>query len=410
MKRCLAFAAVAVALMVGGARAADWPQWRGVNRDGRSADEGLLKEWPAEGPKLLWKNTEIGAGFSSPAIVGDTVYISGDIGEEQMVFAVGLDGKEKWKVVHGAAWKGKRSPGAMGSVVHDDGMLYMISGNGILKAYEAKDGKAAWEVNLPKEYNGKFSGWGYSESPLVLKEKLIVTPGGASCVVALDKKTGKKIWASTGLNDEAGHASAIAVEFEDKPTLIQSVAGGMVGLDPQTGKFLWRCKRAVGGAACATPVYADGFAFGATGYNNGGACVKLGMKAGAVNAEQVWETKEMVCHHGGYIVHEGHIYGNHLDGWSCLDLKTGEKKWFSKGVGKGSVCYADKMLYTFGENGKMGLVQATPKEFVSKGQFALKGKGPSWAYPVVNGGKLYVRYDTTLYCYDVKAPGSADAR
>jgi outer membrane protein assembly factor BamB len=261
----------------------------------------------------------------------------------------------------------------------------------------------AWEKNLKSDFNGKSSEWGYSESPLVMGEKLIVTPGGGSCLVALNKKTGEKIWASSGLNDQADHASGIAVEVEKRPVIIQSLAGGMVGIDAADGKFLWRCKRAVGGAACATPVHADGFAFAATGYNNGGACVKLAVEDGKVTAKQLWDTKEMVCHHGGYVIHEGHIYGNHNNGWSCLDLKTGEKKWFEKGVGKGSICYADGMLYTLGENGRMGLVEATPTGFVSKGEFKLRPKNHAWANPVVSGGRLYLRLDATLYCYDVRA-------
>jgi outer membrane protein assembly factor BamB len=398
----LRLGAILLLLTTCGLQAVDWPQWRGINRDGRSADKGLLKQWPADGPKQLWKNPDIGIGFSSPTIVGDTIYLSGDVGEKQFVFALSLEGKEKWKVEHGEGWTGNRSPGAMGSVVHDDGMLYLLSGGGLLRAYDAKTGKDVWQTHLANDHKGKPSGWGYSESPLIYKDMLIATPGGQNCLVALNKKTGEKIWASTGLKDEAGHASAIAVEVDKKPTIIHSVAGGMVGIDPADGKFLWRCKRAVGGAACATPIFADGFAFGATGYGNGGACVKLTVADGKVTAKQIWETKDMDCHHGGFIVHDGHIYGNHKNGWTCLELATGAKKWNDKGVGKGSICYADGMLYTFGENGRMGLVEATPTGFVSKGEFKIRAKTSTWANPVVNGGRLYLRVDSTLYCYDVK--------
>lgn len=392
---------VCLMLLACAATAADWPQWRGVNRDGKSTDAGLLKEWPKEGPKQLWKAADVGIGYASPTIVGETIYIAGDVGDEQFLFALDKDGKQKWKVSHGPGWKGKRSPGAMGSVVHHDGMLYLLSGNGLLKAYDAKDGAVKWKADMAKDFGGKVPGWGYSESPMIYKDNVIVTPGGNNCIVALDRKTGKKVWASTGLKDEANYSSAIAVEFEKHPIIIQAVAGGLVGIDANDGKFLWRCKRAVN-TACATPVYSDGYAFMATGYGNGGACVKLSVKDGKVDATQVWETKEMECHHGGYVVHEGHIYGNHLQGWSCLELATGKKKWFAKGVGKGSICFADGMLYTLGENGTMGLVKASPDGFESKGEFRVSGKGPSWAYPVVVNGRLFIRYDTNLYCYDVR--------
>jgi hypothetical protein len=163
----------------------------------------------------------------------------------------------------------------------------------------------------------------------------------------------------------------------------------------------------VGGAAVATPVYSEGYCFGATAYGNGGACVKLSVTDDRIQATQVWETEDMECHHGGFLVHDGYIYGNHNGGWACLDLKTGRKQWYATGVGKGSLCYADGMLYTFGENGgRVGLVRATPDAFEQTGAFRVQGRGWSWAHPVVSGGRLYLRYHDTLYCYNVRARGN----
>jgi len=394
-----------VVLCAPGAQGAEWPQWRGQNRDGRSPDVGLLTSWPEGGPELLWKATGIGIGFSSAVVVDGTVYITGDTGDDLTITALDMTGNRKWQVKHGPAWKGQRSPGSLGSPTVADGKLYLLSGHGLLKCYDASTGAEKWHLDTAQTFDGSKPGWGYSEAPLVYEGLVVVTPGGKNCIVALDKETGETVWTSTGFEDEAHHASAIAVEFEGHPLVVQMVGKGMVGIDARTGKFLWRNNRAVGGAACATPVYADGYCFGATGYNNGGACVRLSLDGDTVQATQVWETKDMICHHGGYIVHDGHIYGNHQRGWNCLDLATGEKKWGSKGVGKGSLCYADGMLYTFGENGgRMGLVRATPEGFEQTGEFRVEGRGPSWAYPVVVGGRLYLRYHDTLYCFDVRGP------
>jgi outer membrane protein assembly factor BamB len=347
----------------------------------------------------------MGAGFSSPAVVGDTVYISGDVGPDLVITALDMNGQARWLTRHGKGWTAGGSPGALGSPVVSEGKLYLLSAHGILKCYDTKDGKEEWAAGLVAQFGGASPGYGYSESPLVYKNMVVVTPGGGNCLVALNGKTGETIWMSTGLNDPAGQASAIAVEFQGYPMVVQMTGKGMVAVDARDGKFLWRCDRAVSGAACASPVYADGYCFGATGYGNGGACVKLSVEDDAVRATQVWDTKDMICHHGGYIVHQGHIYGNHLDGWSCLELATGKEKWNDRGVGKGSLCYADGMLYTYGESGGwIGLVHAKQDTFEQAGKFRVEGRGNSWAYPVVVSGRLYVRYDTNLYCYDVRGP------
>jgi outer membrane protein assembly factor BamB len=179
----------------------------------------------------------------------------------------------------------------------------------------------------------------------------------------------------------------------------------LVCIDAKRGKLLWRCDRAAGKTAvCPTPVYSDGYVFAASGYGNGGACVKLGGSGRKVKAKPVWETTDMVCHHGGYVVVDGYLYGNHSSGWTCLDLKSGKKKWHDGGVGKGSICYADGMLYTFSEGGgKIGLVPATPDGFKLVSQFSVEGRGRSWAHPAVIGGRLYLRYGGNLYVFDVKA-------
>jgi outer membrane protein assembly factor BamB len=176
---------------------------------------------------------------------------------------------------------------------------------------------------------------------------------------------------------------------------------GLVCVDARTGQTVWANAFSAGNTAnCPTPVYSDGYVFWANGYGKGGVCVKLG--AGA-QANEAWTTRSMDCHHGGYVIVDGHIYGNHGGGWVCLDLKTGQKKWENKAVGKGSVCWADGMLYLFGENGgQAALATCSPEGMQITGRVRVAGQGPSWAHPVVAGGRLYLRYDTNLYCFDVK--------
>ncbi|MBI3920050.1 MAG: PQQ-like beta-propeller repeat protein [Armatimonadetes bacterium] len=386
------------------AESGEWTQWRGPNRDGRSSDKGLLKAWPAGGPLLLWKATGIGTGYSTVAVSKGLIYASGDVGENLVLTAMDAKGIVKWKVNHDLCWL-KDPPGARGSPVVNSGKVYLLSTHGQLKCYDASDGTVKWAVHLARELEGNQQGWGYAESPLIYKDVVIVTPGGRNCIVALNKDTGKLVWASSGLSDAAHHSSCIAADVQGHPIIVQMVAGGMVGVDATNGRFLWRSARAVGGAACASPIYADGYCFGATGYGNGGVCVRLSVENDTVRAQPVWETKQMICHHGGYLVHEGYLYGNHNEGWSCLELATGKVVWQDRGVGKGSLCFADGMLYTFAEQGGVvGLVTAKPDGFEQTGRSQVGGRGPSWAYPVVIGGRLYLRYADNLYCFDVRGP------
>ncbi len=394
---------VLAAMCVGGAQAgaakADWPGWRGPNRDGKSPDTGLLKEWPAEGPKLLWEVNDIGVGFSSVAVTGGTVYTSGDKAGKLMVFALDLDGKKLWEAEHGGACGGP--DGSRSTPVIDTGRLYIINGAGLIGCYDARTGERKWTREM-KEFGGRRPGWSYSESVLIYKNLAIVTPGGKSCIVALDKTTGEKVWASEGFDGGAQYSSCIAFTFEGVPLIVNGTHGGIVGVDARDGKVHFSDPWSAGNTAnCTTPVYADGYLFWSNGYGKGGVCLKLKAEGGKVTAERAWTT-DFASHHGGYIVHDGYIYGD-TGRVACLELKTGKKMWSAQGMGKGSLCFADGMLYLFGERGgRAALATCSPEGMEIKGQVQVKGKGPSWAHPVVVGGRLYLRYDTNLYCFDVK--------
>ena len=380
-----------------------WPGWRGASRDGKSPDTGLLKSWPEGGPELLWKVTGIGSGYSGVAVAAGTVYITGSVDNTLKILAYDMNGRPKWQTVHGPAWTGSL-PGSRATPSIDGDRLYLASGPGKIACYRTIDGKAVWARDMA-EFGGKGMGYGYSEAVLVLDRTVVLAPGGDTRMVALNKNSGETIWTSPGDGSEAHYSSAISVRLEDVSMLINANHGGIFAVRPEDGQVLWSNGFCAGNNAnCPTPAYSDGYLFWANGYGKGGICLELSVEGRAVSAREAWRTNEMICQHGGYVLHDGYVYGNHNGGWACLDLKTGSRKWFQTGVGKGSVCFADGMLYTFAEaGGRMGLLTCTPDRFEQTGEFKVEGKGGSWAHPVVTGGRLYLRYGDNLYCFDVKA-------
>ena len=382
--------------------AGDWPGWLGPNHDGKSPDKGLLNQWPADGPELLWKATDIGKGYSGVAVAGGTVYITGDTDDSLMLHAFDMDGKLKWSKNHGPAYT-RDWPGARATPTIDGTNLYLLSGTGLLGCFDAQTGEPRWTKDA-QEFGGRPGGWGYAESVLIYKNLAIFKPGGRNCIVALDKATGETVWKSTGFDAGPEYGSCLPVTFEGVEMLVTGTNRGIFAVDAQSGKMLWSNDWSAGNTAnCPTPAYADGYVFWANGYGKGGICLKLGKEGDRVTADVAWTTKDMDCQHGGYIIHEGYIYGNHKGGWVCLDLKTGQKQWDDRAVGKGSLCWADGMLYLFSEKGgQAGLATCSSEGLKGTGKFKVDGSGPSWAHPVVAGGRLYLRYDTNLYCYDVK--------
>ncbi len=378
---------------------ADWPGWRGPKRDGKSPDRGLLREWPASGPRQIWQASGIGQGFSTVAVTGGRVYTSGDVGGRFTIFAFDMDGKPVWQTPHDSAWT-KSHPGSRSTPTIDGDRLYIVSGNGLVGCYDTQRGRQIWTASLT-QFGGRVPGWGYSESVLIYDKLAVVTPGGQNCIVALDKNTGRPAWTSRGFNAGAQYSSCYAFEYQGVPMITTGTHGGIVGVDARNGSLLWANSFSEGNTAnCPTPVFSDGYVFWANGYGKGGICLKLMGRS----AQEAWRTRDMVCHHGGYIVHDGHIYGNNGNGWACLELRSGRKMWEERAVGKGSVCFADGMLYLFGESGgKAGLGTCSPDGMEMRGTFSVQGNGPSWAYPVVIGGRLYLRYADHLYCFDVKA-------
>ena len=418
---CLQYAPVASYADIG-ASTSDWPQWRGPQRDGISQESGLLKRWPAEGPKLLWQVNGIGDGFSTPSVVGTRIYLMSNRGmENEFVQALSVeDGKPIWTTRVGAVGNPDQNPPypkARSTPTVDGDFIYALGSDGDLAGLEARSGKILWQKGLRKEFGGQPHEWAYAESPLVDGSAVVVTPGGAQAtIVALNKKTGAVIWKSAVPGaDPAGYASAIVVQGGGRKQYVQFLSKGIVGVDAKTGEFLWRYKEVVKGAAQAfTPVARGAYVYGGA-LSIGGGLVRLKPDGGGVTAEQVYFERGLPNGFGGAVLVGAYLYGTELAGRSlvAVEFTTGKIKWKAENTAMSSVAYADGHLYLHVENGDCALVEATPEGYREKGRFTppnqpkKKRAGQlveaAFAYPVIANGRLYIRDLGTLWAYDIKA-------
>lgn len=417
---CLCFSAVSVTRSDNiGTSTSDWPQWRGPQRNGISQESGLLKQWPAEGPKLLWQLNDIGDGYSTPAVVGTRIYLMSNRGKEnEFVQALSTqDGKPIWTTRVGNVGNPQDFlyAKARSTPTVDGDFIYALGSDGDLACLETGSGKIRWQKSIRKEFDGKPGIWAYAESPLVDGDVVVVTPGGAQAtMVALNKKTGAVIWKSAVPgSDPAGYASAIVVQAGGRKQYVQFLSKGIVGVDAKTGQFLWRyAEVAKGMAQMVTPVARDGYVYGGA-QAVGGGLVRLRSDGGGVAAEQVYFARDLPNSIGGSVLVGDYLYGTAGTGLVAVEFTTGKVKWQAESIGRGSVAYADGLLYLHGENGEIALVEATPEAYREKGRFTPPAPpkrnrlGPypekAWTYPVIANGRLYIRDIGTLWAYDIKA-------
>lgn len=387
--------------------ASDWPQWRGTDRTGLSKETGLLKTWPGEGPPAVWTISNLGEGYGSVAIKGDRIFVQGAKGSDSVVFCLNrADGKPVWSQALGTRLDQDRGGGPRGTPTVDGDRVYALSENGDLACLKIGDGSVAWRKNILREFGGRNITWLISESPLVDGNNLIVTPGGDQAgIVALDKMTGKVVWASKELSDPAGYSSCLAADVGGVRTIMGFTARAAVGLRASDGKLMWRYEQVANRTAnITTPIFHDNKVFYSSAYGTG--CALLGLKpeGGEVRAQEVYFSKDMQNHHGGVVLVNGYLYGFSNAILTCIEFATGKVMWKDRSVGKGSLTYADGHLYLLSENNVVGLAEATPEGYKEKGRFRIADQGwPSWAHPVVTGGKFYIRNQGVLACYDVKA-------
>ena len=403
------------------AATSDWPQWRGPERNGTSGESGLLKQWPAGGPKLLWQVNDIGDGYSTPVVVGNRIYLMSNRDmENEFVAALSTqDGKVIWTQRVGKVGNPNQNPPyakARSTPTVEGNYLYALGSDGDIACLETKTGKIRWSKNIRTEFGGKPGEWAYAESPLVDGDVVVVTPGGADAtMVALNKKTGALIWKSAiPGGDEAGYASAVAVQGGGRRQYVQLLSKGIVGVDAKTGQFLWRYKEAAKGPAqYFTPIARGEYVYGGA-LGVGGALLRLKPEANGVAAEQVYFTRGLPNGIGGAVVLGDHIYGTEAgQGLVSAEFATGKVKWKSDNFGWASVAAADGHLYLHFITGDMVLVEASPDAFREKGRFTPPnqpkkkqvGQFPeaAFAYPVIANGRLYIRDLGTLWAYDIKA-------
>jgi outer membrane protein assembly factor BamB len=422
-------AVAAVGLFATMLPAEDWPQWRGPNRDGKSSETGLLQTWPEGGPKLAWSAKGLGGGFSSVAVAGDRIYTLGDLGDAQYALALRRDGGAiVWKTEIGPAWKDKYL-GPRSTPTVDGDRVYVVGTEGDVYCLDAATGKKIWSRNLPKDFGGtmmKAQGtyeWKFSESPLIDGERVIVTPGARdAALVALSKKTGEEIWRTAIPDlgergtDGAGYSSVMVSEASGVRQYVQFVGRGVIGVEAQSGRFLWGYNPVANDVAnIATPLIDREFVFASSGYGTGSALIQLSGSGDGVAAKQVYflDAETMQNHHGGLILHDGYVYTGtgHNKGFPlCVKMADGKVTWGkirNEGEGSAAVSYADGRLYFRYQNGLMVLVEASPEGYREHGSFMIPDvEKPSWAHPVIADGKLYLREQDRLFCYDISRPES----
>jgi outer membrane protein assembly factor BamB len=399
-----------VALAAPAARADDWPQWQGPDRTAVSKETGLLKKWPVDGPKLLWKAEDLGGGYSTPAIAAGRVYGMGFRGNDEVIWALDeATGKEVWSVrIARADTSVGYGEGPRCTPTVDGNRLYALGVAGDLVCLETGAGKEVWRKSLPRDFDGRMmSGWGYSESPLVDGDKVIATPGGSKAtLVALNKATGEPVWrCAVPGGDGAAYASAIVADVAGLRQYVQFLGDGLVGVAAADGRFLWRYDKPANGTAnCSTAVYQNGLVFAASSYGTGGGLARLTRQGDRCTAREVYFTKNMKNHHGGMVLVNGYLYGSNEGLLTCLDFKTGKVLWENRRPGKGSIAYADGCLYYRNEGGPISLVEANPKKYVERGRFEQPERSghSAWAHPVIANGRLYIQDQGLLLCYDVK--------
>lgn len=396
-----------------GALPGEWPQFGGPNRDNQSPETGLLNIWPGgRSPNVVWKIETLGEGYSAVSVVGEKIVTMGNLGDNETIICLDAKtGNTLWTQRSGFSYKEAQGNGPRSNPTIDGEWVYTLGARGDLTCVALADGKVRWKKNIQKEYDGGTLTWGYSESPLIDGDKLIVSPGGPkAAVVALKKDSGDQIWAAKIQGDPiASYSSAIAADVGGQRQYINFVHSGIVGISDK-GQFLWGDKTSANDTAnCSSPLYFNGFVFSASGYDTGGALLRLDKKGSKSASQVVFATKDMKNHHGGMVIRDEHLYGFDEQILTCIDLKQGKKAWENRSVGKGAIIWADGHLYARSETGVMALIEATPKGYKEKSRFderpkEVPGARPAWSHPVIANKQLFLRDMHQLVCYDIGDP------
>ena len=403
--------------------ATEWPQWRGPNRDGVSGEVGILKAWPPNGPKMLWR-VPLGEGFSGISVSQGRVYTMFSKGDDEFVVCLdATDGREIWRFRSDSTYyeyEGGNGPRSTPTI--DGDLLFAISAQGKLYALNAASGQEVWSHDLPRKFGSKMPRWGYSISPLVDGESLLVEIGGKGekSIVALNKNSGDVIWSSH--EDKLGYSSPIAITVDGVRQIIFLTGTNLVSVSPTDGtiywKYSWQTRGRLGfDVNAATPVFIPpDKVFISTGYGTGAAVLQLRafvspdddrattgqVKANrdAVRIEEIWKSPIMENKLASSVLYENHLYGFDNSILKCIEVNTGEEKWKSRGFGMGTVILADGHLILLSGQGKLGLAEATPAGYIEKASAKVLS-GRCWTVPTLANGKLYVRNLEEIVCLDM---------
>ena len=383
----------------------EWPQWRGPARDGISTETGLLTSWPAAGPPLVWKTRGLGEGFSSFSVSDGRLFTQGQRNGTQYVIALDEQTGEKvWEIPNGESFHERRGGGPRGTPTIEGGRVYAVAANGNLTCLQAADGKRIWNTKLLDRFGARNIKWGISESPLIDGNRLIVNPGGkGASVVALNKNNGNVIWKSQ--SDSTGYSSAVAAEIAGIRQYIVLTGNGVLGLRAGDGGILWRYDEISNRTAnVATPIVKGDSVFVSTDYGTGCALLKIEAAGAGIRASEVYFNRDMRNHYGTSVLVGEYLYGFSGSILTCMNFSTGKVAWKDRSVGKGQVAYADGKLYIFSEEGVAGLAEATPEAYREISRFEIEhGNVRTWTQPVIANGKLYLRDQDTLSCYNVES-------
>ena len=395
------------------AEKADWPQWKGPRRDNISAEAGLAKQWPAEGPLSLWKADGLGQGYSTVSIADGKIYTAGMIEKEGFLFCLDLDGKLLWKQSYGEEWSAS-FPGARSTPTVQNDQVYIISGFGKVACFNAQTGQMIWQADPVTDFEGKYGRWGDGQSPLVVGDKVISVVGGSNVmVIALSTKDGSVVWKTPGNGDKSAYSSPAVYEWAGKTVIVGMTDNNLFGINVEDGSILWMypAKNYMSGKNKGiqpnTPYFKDGLFFFTSGYDMGS--VQLRLSPDGTSVEKVWSNPEFDTHHGSFVAVDGYIYGTNWEGnkngnWMCVDWKTGTTQYNQSWENKGSLTFADGMLYCYEEgNGNVALVKLDPKGFEVVSSFQItEGGNEHWAHPVVFGKRLYMRHGDVLMAFDIE--------
>lgn len=393
-------------------------QWRGVNQTGHYPSTGLMKSWPDGGPELVFKTEDIGKGYSSAVVSDNLIFITGKMDTMDYISAINMSGDIVWQIPYGRAWtrsyaETRSTPSIVGN------KIYLTSGNGELACIDKNEGKVIWNVDVMKKFDGVSGSWGTAESPLVFEDKVFFTVAGAkTTMVAFNRNSGEMVWQTEQIDDQNAFVSPTMINHNNQDMVVGVTAKYIFGVNPETGGINWKFKYDETGSPdvkigrkrnnTVTPIYRDGHVYVTSGYDHVGA--KLKLNEAGTDVELIWTDDVLDVHHGGAVLVDDHIYGsnwlNNREGeWCSISWETGKPSYTTEWNTKGSIIYADGMLYIYEEQrGHVGLVKPNPEKFELVSSFQItEGVGPHWAHPTIYDGKLLIRHGDVLMVYDIKA-------